>query len=150
MSELTLQVERLEPCPVAVFGVTSQSPEEEAITALLDWARPQGLLDGAFRFFGYDNCQPPPSHRYTVWLTVNKDVKPSAGVAIHDFVGGQFLVTEVRGVEQISLGWKRLAEFARDQGYHFGTNPGLEEHVDILHSLPLSERRIRLMLSIED
>lgn len=149
MPELTLQVERLEPCRVAVFSITSQSPEDEAISTLLEWARPQGLLDGAFRCFGYDNCQPPPNHTYTSWLTVGSDVKPTNGITIQEFSGGSFLVTEVRGVEQISPGWKQLVKLSRDQGYRLGTTVGLEEHVDILRDLPLSERRIRLMLSIE-
>jgi DNA gyrase inhibitor GyrI len=148
MSELTLQVERLEPCRVAVFTVTSPSPEEEAINALLGWARPQGLLDGEFRFFGYDNCQPNPNHTYTTWLTVGSDAKPSGAVQIRDFPGGKYVVAEVRSVEQIGPGWDALARLCAEQGYRLGANPCLEEMLDILGDVPLDQRRIRLMHAV--
>ena len=70
--EITVQLERLEPMWVATIAITSASPESDSMNALLNWARPQGLLDVPFRFFGYDNCQPYPNHTYTSWLTVNE------------------------------------------------------------------------------
>lgn len=150
MRELTLQFERLEALRVASVAVTSQSPEEDAINALLGWARPQGLLDGTFRFFGYDNCQPYPNHTYTTWLTVSPDAQPSGLVAIHDFPGGLFAVIEVQGVEQIAPGWQQLARMCQEKGYRFGTQPALEEHLDLNGSAPLDQWRFRLMLSIQE
>ncbi|MBZ0295303.1 MAG: GyrI-like domain-containing protein [Anaerolineae bacterium] len=148
MRELTVQIERLEPLRVAVMTVTSASPEDEATNALLDWARPQGLLDGPFRFFGYDNCQPHPNHTYTTWLSVGKDTKPSAKVEIKDFPGGLFAVTEIQGVEQISPAWHQMAHWLENSEYHYGDQPGLEEPLDLLADRPLSEQRFKLYLSI--
>jgi hypothetical protein len=68
MREFAVQMERLEPLRAAAVSITSEAPEEQAVNMLLDWARPQGLLDGPYRLFGYDNCQPHPNHTYTAWL----------------------------------------------------------------------------------
>ncbi len=150
MRELTVQIERLEPLRVASVAVKSESPEGEAIDALLNWARPQGLLDGTFRFFGYDNCQPYPNHTYTTWLSVGQDVQPSGAITIKDFAGGLYAVMEVQGVEQISPGWKQLAQWCAAHGYRLGKPPCLEEPVDILGQYSLSERHFKLYHSIEE
>ncbi len=148
MKALTVQIERLEPMRVAATAITSKSPEDDAIHTLLDWARPQGLLDRDFRFFGYDNCQPYPNHTYTTWLTVGKDVDPSGAVRIRDFTGGLFAMTEIQGVEQIAPCWKQLLQWCMEQGYQIGAQPGLEECLDILSDLPPNEMRFRLYLPI--
>ena len=148
MRELTVQIERLEPLHVAVIAVTSESPEQEAIDALLYWARPQGLLDGTFRFFGYDNCRPDPNHSYTTWLTVPADVEPSGMVEIRNFSGGRFAVTDIQGVEQIAPAWQHLLRWCQDNGCQLGDQPGLEEHLDLLSDRPLSDWRFKLYLPI--
>lgn len=150
MYALTVQIEHLEPMRVASVAITSPSPEEDAINTLLDWAHPQGLLNGRFRFFGYDNCQPEPNHTYTTWLTVKEDVQPSDDVQVIDFPGGRFVMTEVQGVEQISHAWKLLAQWCIDSGFAFAEQPGLEEHLDVLSACPLSECRFRLYLGIKE
>jgi DNA gyrase inhibitor GyrI len=147
MQELNVQIERLEPMHVAAIAITSEAPEEEAINALLDWARPQGLLNGPFRFIGYDNCQPPPNHTYTTWLTVGHNVEPSGNITITDFSGGLFATVEVQGVEQIGPTWDRLEQWLKASDYDFGGHPGLEEHMDILSDQP---RRFKLFLSLKD
>lgn len=146
MLTLSVQIEQLAPMRVAVVSVTSASPEQEAITALLDWARPQGLLDGAFRFFGYDNCRPYPNHTYTTWLTVGEDVRPSDDVEIKEFHGGLYAVTALEGVEQIAPVWDQLEGWLNDSEYAFGNQPGLEEHLDVLSANP---RHFKLYLPVQ-
>jgi DNA gyrase inhibitor GyrI len=144
---LTITIEQLEPMRVATLSITSASPEIDAINALLKWARPQGLLDGTNRFFGYDNCQPDPNHTYTVWLTVNEAVTGSRPVEVKDFPGGLFVATEVQGVEEIRPAWKELEHWVSRSEYEFGDQPGLEEHLDFDKSP--STWRFKLYLSLK-
>lgn len=150
MSGLSVHIEQLEPLHVCTISITSETPEGEAIDALLDWARPQGLLAGSYRFFGYDNCQPHPNHRYTTLLTVDKDIQQSGDVEIMDVPGGQYAVTEVRGVEQIGPAWRQLENWVKESGYAFGDQPGLEEYIDKPGERPLNDSRFRLYLAIRD
>ncbi len=149
MRELTIQIEKIEALRAATIAITGQSPEQKAIKAMLDWARPKGLLNQPFRFFGYDNCKPHPHHTYTTWLTVERHVQPSGIVGITEFPGGVFAVMEVRGVEQISTSWEQLAQWCKDSEYEFVDHPGLEEYLDVLDDHPLSEWRFKLCLPIK-
>jgi DNA gyrase inhibitor GyrI len=149
MNRLKVQLEQLAPMRVACVVVTSASPEEEAVHTLLDWARPQGLLEKSFRFFGYDNCQPHPNHTYTTWLTVDQDTKPSDDIQIQEFAGGHFAVTEVQGVEEISDHWKELAKWCRENEHPFADQPGLEEFMNVLSNRPANEWRFKLYLAIK-
>lgn len=148
MHTLQVQIERLAPMRVATVAVTSASPEHDAINTLINWARPQGLLDGDYRFFGYDNCQDYPNHCYTAWLTVGNDVMPSGNIEVKQFPGGTFAVTDAFGTDRIAPQWAALARWCQDRGYHIVDQPGLEEHFEILEDRPLHELRFRLYLPI--
>jgi DNA gyrase inhibitor GyrI len=148
MQEILVQIERLQALRVATVAIAGESPEAQAINRLLEWARPRGLLDRAVRLFGYDNCQPYPNHTYTAWLTVAAATEPAADIAIMDFAGGLFAVTEVVGVEGITPGWRQLAEWARLNGYATRDQPGLEELSDVLADRAPDDWRIRLYLPI--
>ncbi len=150
MDELSVRIERLEPMRVAEVSVVSATPEQDAINALLDWARAQGipLEAGAFRFFGFDNCQPEPNHMYTTWLTVNPAVAASGDVRLRDAAGGAYAVTDVRGVENISPTWKRLAQWCREHGYQIRDAAALEEAVDVLTPQDDADLLLRLYLPI--
>jgi DNA gyrase inhibitor GyrI len=150
MTEFIVEIVRLEPFQVAATAVTSKSPEAEALDALLSWARPQGLLDGTCRVFGYDNCKPYPDHTYTTWLSLNQAVKPTGEVAIKAFPGGLFAVTEIQGVEQISPTWNRLAEWCKAKGYQLGAQTCLEEHLNALGDCPPQDLRFKLYHSIKE
>jgi DNA gyrase inhibitor GyrI len=147
--ELTVQLERLEPMRVATISVTSDSPEDDAGQALLNWARPQGLLNKPFRFFGYDNCQPPPNHTYTTWLTVDPTVQASDDVEIKDFPGGLYAVTEIQGTEQIAPTWDQLSQWLNQSGHSFGGQTCLEECLNILDNPAPADMRFKLYLSLK-
>lgn len=144
-NELTVRLEELLPMRVAVLSITSETPEHDAITAMLDWARPQGYLNRAFRFFGYDNCKPYPNHTYTVWLHVPADARASDDVHIIDFEGGMYAAADVDGVEQIGPTWDQLSDWLKQSTYAYGSHPALEEHLDVLSGKP---RSFRLYLPI--
>lgn len=146
MLESIIQVIKLESLHVAAITINDKSPEEIAIHALLDWARPQGLLDKRFRFFGYDSCLPHPNHTYTTLLTVDEGVKSSGDINIVDLPEGLFAVLDVQGVENIGLGWRQLEQWCKDSEYTFGDQTGLEEYID---EQPLDALHFKLYLSIK-
>jgi len=148
MGSLAVQIERLEPMRVATLAITSDSPEQEAMDALLAWARPQGLLNREFRFFGFDNCQPAPKHTYTTWLSVGPDVQPSGDVTIREFSGGLYAVTELQGVEQISPRWHELEQWCLEHHYADRPQVCLEEPQDHSGAVPPNELRFKLYRSI--
>ncbi len=147
---LTIIIERLEPLRVATISITNESPEEDAINALLGWAGPRGLLNGDYRFFGYDNCEPHPNHTYTAWLIVDEVIEGSRHVRIEDFPGGLFVTTEIQGVELISPAWKELQHWVERNEYTFGDLPGLEEYLNVDFDKPPSTWRFKLYLPIRE
>lgn len=143
-----VKITHLEPMRVASITINSEAPEAQAIEALLSWARPQGLLDKPFRFFGYDSCQPYPNHTYTTWLTVGQNVQSSSKVSVIEYPGGDYLVLNVTGVQNIAPGWAQLRDWLTASDYDYGDHNGLEEMLDILTDTPLDRQRIRLYLPI--
>ncbi|MCB9458110.1 MAG: GyrI-like domain-containing protein [Anaerolineaceae bacterium] len=139
-----VHVEKLAPMRVASLSVTSESPEQEAIDQLIAWARPLGQLNHPFRFFGYDNCQPHPNHKYTTWITIEPWVGRSGGIDIIDFPGGCYATLDCEGVEAIGPGWNELVGWLKDSNYTYGEQPSLEEHLDVLDG----QQHFKLYLSI--
>jgi DNA gyrase inhibitor GyrI len=150
MTNFSVQMERLEPFQVAAVAITSPSPEADSLNRMLSWARPQGLLDGSFRIFGYDNCRPDPDHTYTLWLSLDHAVAPSEGMTVKAFPGGLYAVTEIQGVEQISSTWKQLAQWCSQNGYQLGDQPCLEEHLNTLGDCAPQEMQFKLYHSIKE
>lgn len=147
IQEFTVQIEQLHPMRFAALTVQNASPETEAINKLLGWARPRGLLDGAFRFFGFDNCQPDPHHNYTVWLSIPEDVQPPEDIAIVNFPGGLYAITDCGSVAEISPRWKQLADWVKSSHYMFSDLPSLEEHLNVLSD---QSPEFKLYLAIRD
>ena len=140
-----VQIEKLAPMRVASLAITSESPEHQATEKLIAWARPLGQLDRPFRFFGYDNCQPHPNHKYTTWVTIEPWVRASGNVEIIDFSGGLYATIDCFSVEEISPGWGNLVEWLKASDYQFGEQPSLEEHLNVLGETA----RFKLYLSIK-
>jgi hypothetical protein len=81
MSELIVQIVRLEPTRVAAALGYGASPEMEAWGKLLAWAESQGLLAEIHkhRFFGFNNPNPSPgspNYGYEQWMTVDSSIQP--------------------------------------------------------------------------
>ncbi len=125
MSELEVQIVRLDPMRVASVQAVSRSPERDAWTKLKAWAEPQGLLADVERHpvFGFNN--PPPvmegeEYGYELWIRVGPEVDGEGEVEVKDFPGGRYAVTtcKLHGDPRGPLPevWKELWHWVRESG----------------------------------
>lgn len=134
MKTLKVTIEVLSPLRVARTTYVGELPESEvestAIMRLLQWAEGHGQTARPYRFFGYDNCQPYPNHRYTTLITVGNAAVGDETVEIVDLPGGMYAVAEVTGVEAIHATWQALVNWCGAQGHALAEGIGLEEMLD--------------------
>ena len=154
-----IRMETLGPMRMACFRAVGKDPEQESLGFLKRWVLRQGVRDpGAVRVFGFDvevgeAEQKKGSRGYEAWASVPPDVRPSEGVTIREFPGGQFAVLRIRNpladpFGRIPPAWAHLMEWARKSGdYEPAVGPCLEEEiqegrtVDMDLFLPVTARR---------
>lgn len=134
MSPQNVRIVNLEPLHIATFLGFSASPEMDAWTALLSWAKEKRLMDTrpSPRFFGFNNPSPAPgslNYGYEVWMTVPAGVSADSNVVIKDFTGGLYAVTGCKGVENITEAWGQLSAWLETSPYAMGNHQWLEEHL---------------------
>ena len=134
---MEFRIVTLEPMRVASVYGFGPSPETEAWSSLMAWAKTKGLFDGpeAPRIFGFNNPNPSPgspNYGYEFWITVDSDVMPEGDVRIVEFGGGMYAVARLpdfRDPEMtIPNGWKALVAWIGDSRYKGGNHQWLEEH----------------------
>lgn len=123
MSELEVQMVRLEPMRVASAHGFGASPEEEAWNKILAFAGSKGLLDSPeeHRFFGFNNPNPSPgspNYGYEQWMTVGPDVEAEGGVTIKEIPGRLYAVARCEGVSNIGRVWQELVTWFADSPYN--------------------------------
>jgi DNA gyrase inhibitor GyrI len=131
MTEMEVRIVRLEPMKIAStlgFGAT---PEVQAWQQIRDWAEGQGFLDdlSKVRFFGFNNPDPSPgspNYGYEQWITVGDAVESSGEVAVKDFSGGLYAVTNCR-LSEITDAWKALVLWRESSEYPEAHHQWLEE-----------------------
>ncbi len=130
MSELAVRIVELEPMRVASVLGFSATPEKDAHEMMMGWARPKGLLDKPFRWFGFNNPNPSPGsphYGYEVWLPVDQDVPGAGDVRIKQFSGGLYAVTRCEGLQNIGERWQQLVAWVEDSHYQCAQHQWLEE-----------------------
>jgi AraC-like DNA-binding protein/DNA gyrase inhibitor GyrI len=121
------------PMRVACCRVVSASPEQQAITLLLDWARSKAHIspDSPYRLFGYDSPSPTGdsgTYGYEACMTVARDVSESDGITIKELPGGLYAVTgtTVAGVKEA---WRHFVAWLKISKYTEGRHQCLEEQL---------------------
>lgn len=131
MSEIEVRVLNLEPMRVASANGFGESPEEQAWSKLLTWARSQGYGDlGEHRFFGFNHPNPTPgspNYGYEQWMTVGPEAQASEGIEIKEFSGGLYAVTRCEDLQHIGDIWKQLVVWREDSKYKEAHHQWLEE-----------------------
>ena len=140
MSELEVQVRRLEPMRVASVRVLSESPERDAWTKLHAWAEAYGFHDNLERFpvFGFNNPNPVPNKKeygYEFWCCVGEAVETHGDVEVKDVPAGLYacarckLVGDPSGLD-ISDAWLKLWEWVQSSRYKWRVAQELERPLD--------------------
>jgi DNA gyrase inhibitor GyrI len=141
MSELHVEIVRLDPMQVGAFYGFGAEPEAEAMDKLLAWAVPQGLFDDGVthRVFGFNNPSPSagsPHYGYEFWLELKADDLAAAAtpdVEHKIFAGGLFAAARCRGVAAVPATWRALVTYLEDSRYTMTGGQCLEQHTGRLH-----------------
>ena len=138
MDNLDVRIVKLEPMSVASVHAYSESPEHDAITKLIAWAKPLGLLYDLeqHRIFGFNVPDPAPgspNYGYEFWMTADADVALAGDIKLKEFAGGLYAVArcEVIGVGggNIPAKWQQLVAWREDSKYHSAHHQWLEQHL---------------------
>ncbi len=135
MTERIVRIVKLPQMRVAFTHVISETPENDASSALQAWAKVKGIFDDTSRhfFFGYNNPPPSPGKKaygYECLITIAKCIEPAGDVKVKNIPGGLYAVIRCRGVENLPTTWEFLMEWSDKNGkYNFDeeNEPGLEE-----------------------
>lgn len=134
MIEREVRMVTLPAMRVAAAHGYGPSPEALAWTALLDWARPAGLLDRPHRFFGFNNPMPTagsPNYGYEQWIALSPEsvpADPPAPIEIKNFAGGLYAVTRCR-LPEIGQAWQELVIWRENSRYTCASHQWLEEAI---------------------
>ena len=156
MDENTVAIVELEPMRVVSFRAVGNSPEEIALQKLMDWARPNGLLEDLSKhpIFGFDN--PPPTegqeeYGYEVWIRIETGTLLESHLETRVFDGGAYAVTEcaVGGEpwKTITATWERLNDWAQANGYEPGSHQHFEKYQN--PGASLQDLRLELYLPVQ-
>lgn len=135
MIPLKVEIVHLDAMRVASAYGFGTNPEDLAWKKLVEWATPRGLLDDITRhpIFGFNNPYPTREsahYGYEFWLKVGTEVEPEGDIRVGEFLGGMYAVTrcEVQGhpEKNVPAGWKRLAEWCKENGHPLGPHHALE------------------------
>jgi hypothetical protein len=153
------ELSRLNSMVAVHFYSLNQPPEEEALTAALQYANTKGLTEQTSRLFGrniYLTDKPEP-HGYEYLLTADK-IQPA--VEIEDVVsGGLYAVSEVKNLFTLTEGWNALLKWVETNGYkpvgvkkglHGWVNSAYEELLDWQQQKPPTEWRFRLWVQLKE
>ncbi len=136
MSNLDVQIVKLEPMRVASVWGFGESPENVAWSKLKAWAEPKGLLDDPEKhpIFGFNNPNPSagsPNYGYELWIAVDRDVEPEDDVRLLDFAGGLYAVTRcvvpTGNYDVIGATWRQLVAWREDGRYRHARHQWLEK-----------------------
>ena len=136
--EQEVRIVTLPAMRVASFYAYSTSPETDAWSKVVSWAKEHGCWQDppATRIFGFDNpsdSEGSPNRGYEFWLTIGPQVQPDSKIKIKEFYGGLYGVSRcvVRGDpwDIIPPSWQKLVKWLESSHYHHGNHQWLEEHL---------------------
>lgn len=140
MTDIEVQIVKLEPMRVASFHGFGSEPEMIAIGKMVAFAQPKGYLDDleANPVFGFNNPNPSvgsPNYGYEIWLSVGPELESAEGddFEIKEFEGGTYGVTRCEVTEEnyelIGETWKKLNAWREDSNHGPGNWQWLERTI---------------------
>ena len=156
MTELDVQIVKLEPMRIASFHAFGQAPERDAWEKARAWAEPRGLLDSAEKHpvFGFNNPSPTKGqteYGYEFWIRIESDMQVD-DIKTIEFPGGTYAVTTCKVIGD-PLGpvphvWQMLSKWVEGSSHRWRCTHELERIVN--PGAPESDLVIELYLPIEE
>ena len=155
------QLTNLNPMPAAHVFSLSQSPEEEALTKILEYAKSIRLSSAKSHLFGrniYPTDQPEP-HGYEYYLTGEDKIKLNGEIGFGAVKGGLYAILEIKNLFNIAEGWKTLFSWVEANGHapvgvvkgpHGWVNSAYEELLDWQQPKPPTEWLFRLWVQLRE
>lgn len=134
-SDISVRIVELPGFKYVSFHAMGTSPEPVALGKLMDWAKPEGLLEdiAKHQIFGFNNPDPKkgvPEYGYEFWIKVDDDFK-AEDVEIKEFPGGRYAVTTTMlfpvNQDNVIPAWPALVKWTKENGYTMGTHQWLEK-----------------------
>jgi effector-binding domain-containing protein len=157
-----LKIERFKTMRSVNVQSQGSNPEEDALKKVLEYAKNNGLTSKPnVQLFGrnfYPTDQPEP-HGYEYYLTVEEEIKPSREVVVRNIPEGLYASLRVKGVCEITEGWKALFSMVESSGYKqagvsrqvYGwVNAGFEEIVNWQKETSPQDWVINLWLQLKE
>lgn len=160
MSIMEPELSRLNSMVAAHVYSLNQSPEEEALKVVLQYAKNNGVTEQTSRLFGrniYLTDKPEP-HGYEYLLT-GDNVNPNREVRKDVVSAGLYAVVEIKNLFSITEGWKNLMKWVEKNGYkavgvkkgpHGWVCSAYEELLDWQQQKPPEEWRFRLWVQLQE
>lgn len=134
--DFTVTFERLMPMRVVSFQAISNTPENDAMHKLREWAEPRGLFADpeAHPIYGFNNPNPQPGkseYGYEFWIKVDADFKEE-GVKVVDVPEYFCMVSRCYvkdAYKDIPDTWKKMLKLIKEKDYKFSTHCGIEKIV---------------------
>ncbi len=163
LKDMEVRIERLEIMPAVYVHVLSDTPEDDAVKKIIEWAEARGLHERRVvkpRLFGrntYPTDNPEP-HGYEFYLTVSPDIEPEEDIEIAKIDSGLYAVLRFKNLEKIGEAWQHLWDWIKESEYeHLGWKKGkhgwvngFEEHLNWYEQKPQNEWIFDLWVQLKE
>lgn len=156
MTELDVQIVKLEPMLVASFHAFGKTPERDAWEKARAWAEPRRLLDNMEKHpvFGFNNPSPTTGqteYGYEFWIRIESDMQVD-NIKTIEFPGGTYAVTTCKLIGDprgtVFDVWQMLLKCVESSSHRWRCTHELERVVN--PGAPESEFVLELYLPIEE
>jgi len=128
VNEMEVRIEQLNSMRAAYIHSSSNTPEEDAILKMMEWAKAKGIDKKAgLRLFGrntYPDERPQP-RGYELYLIVDEKTL-CEGIETANLPGGTYAVLRFKNLSNIGFAWKKLWDWIEKSDHeHAGWQKGI-------------------------
>ncbi len=161
MKEIEPRIEHLSNLKAAYVHSSSKTPEEDAMTKILEWANANGLAaKSGVRLFGRNTYPKEKAdvHGYEFYLALPDGIKVDGNVETAQIPDGSYAVLRFKDLQNIGFAWKKLWSWIEKNGHeHAGWQKtahgwvnGFEEQVNWQERKPLTEWVFDLWVKLKE
>jgi len=163
LNQSEVRIERLVSRQAAYIHASGDSPEEEALTKIIVWAKTKNIAHNRGIHLMGRNTYPtekPDPHGYEYYLTLNEPIfKDEEEIKMKNFPGGLFAVLRFKNLFDMQASWISLMKWVKENNYqeigvikteNGWVNSGFEELLNWDETKPPTEWVFDLWLQIKE